>query len=477
MEEYSEMNGQNDEQNIGGEFGGSYYQHNAMPREKKSGQNSCAGYILVGILCLLVGIAVGSCTTTLAISGIKEAAESVLPGEDKGSGDNDDSGFSFEWHFGEKKPENNRPAKDEEYEEPEKKQYTRREMPVLDGQVPIISDTVNPAPDIVEQTFEGVVGVNSYEKVKDKDELEGYGSGFVLSSEGYIVTNAHVIKGASKVTVTLPDNDKQEIDAEVVGYDSTMDIAVLYIRKDGLKPLALGSAENVRVGDFTIAIGNPSGSELAGTATFGIISATSRNVNIDGHENEYLQTDAAINPGNSGGPLLNMKGEVIGITTAKNIFAGYDEYGNTISAEGLGFAIPINNISDIVDQLIKQGYVSGQSSLGITVKTVDSAVAQYYNMVQGAYVDSVNAGSCSEKAGVKKGDIITALNDKQITSTSDLASAKKNYKAGETVTLKIYRSGAYQELKVTLDEEKNTGSTSSRGSVTQQLPSVPKAST
>ena len=103
MEEYSEMNGQNDEQNTGGEFGGSYYQHNAMPREKKSGQNSCAGYILVGILCLLVGIAVGSCTTTLAISGIKEAAESVLPGEDKGSGDNDDSGFSFEWHFGEKK--------------------------------------------------------------------------------------------------------------------------------------------------------------------------------------------------------------------------------------------------------------------------------------------------------------------------------------------------------------------------------------
>ena len=355
MEEYSEMNGQNDEQNTGGEFGGSYYQHNAMPREKKSGQNSCAGYILVGILCLLVGIAVGSCTTTLAISGIKEAAESVLPGEDKGSGDNDDSGFSFEWHFGEKKPENNRPAKDEEYEEPEKKQYTGREMPVLDGQVPIISDTVNPAPDIVEQTFEGVVGVNSYEKVKDKDELEGYGSGFVLSSEGYIVTNAHVIKGASKVTVTLPDNDKQEIDAEVVGYDSTMDIAVLYIRKDGLKPLALGSAENVRVGDFTIAIGNPSGSELAGTATFGIISATSRNVNIDGHENEYLQTDAAINPGNSGGPLLNMKGEVIGITTAKNIFAGYDEYGNTISAEGLGFAIPIDKAVEVAEELITQG--------------------------------------------------------------------------------------------------------------------------
>ena len=448
MEEYSEMNGQNDEQNTGGEFGGSYYQHNAMPREKKSGQNSCAGYILVGILCLLVGIAVGSCTTTLAISGIKEAAESVLPGEDKGSGDNDDSGFSFEWHFGEKKPENNRPAKDEEYEEPEKKQYTGREMPVLDGQVPIISDTVNPAPDIVEQTFEGVVGVNSYEKVKDKDELEGYGSGFVLSSEGYIVTNAHVIKGASKVTVTLPDNDKQEIDAEVVGYDSTMDIAVLYIRKDGLKPLALGSAENVRVGDFTIAIGNPSGSELAGTATFGIISATSRNVNIDGHENEYLQTDAAINPGNSGGALLNMNGELIGINEAK--------YSST-QVEGMGFAIPISKAEPILQNLMNlttRYKVSDDKAayIGINMADVSADVSQNYGIPTGVCIMSVVDGSPAADAGFKKGDVITTFDGRSISNAKGLKETLTYYAAGETVDVTVQRAdnGEYKEVTLTL---------------------------
>lgn len=456
MEEYSEMNGQNDEQSTGGECGGSYYQHDAMPREKKSRQNGCAGYILVGILCLLVGIAVGSCTTTLAISGIKEAAESVLPGEDKDSGDNDDSGFSFEWHFGGKKPENNRPAKDEEYQEPEKKQYTGREMPVLDGQVPLISDAVNPAPDIVEQTFEGVVGVNSYEKVKDKDELEGYGSGFVISSEGYIVTNAHVIKGASKVTVTLPDNDKQEIDAEVVGYDSTMDIAVLYIRKGGLKPLALGSAENVRVGDFTIAIGNPSGSELAGTATFGIISATSRNVNIDGRENEYLQTDAAINPGNSGGPLLNMRGEVIGITTAKNIFAGYDEYGNTISAEGLGFAIPIDKAVEVAEELITKGHVV-RPGMGINVIEITEESAEKYDLHRGILIYSVTKNGPGHKAGLRVDDIVTAYDGISITTQGDFVDYIKDKRVGDTVSLAIIRGGEEITIDVTLGDVNELG--------------------
>ena len=453
MEEYSEMNGQNDEQNTGGEFGGSYYQHNAMPREKNSGQNSCAGYILVGILCLLVGIAVGSCTTTLAISGIKEAAESILPGEDNGSGDNDDSGFSFEWHFGGKKPENNRPAKDEEYQEPEKKQYTGREMPVLDGQVPLISDTVNPAPDIVEQTFEGVVGVNSYEKVKDKDELEGYGSGFVISSEGYIVTNAHVIKGASKVTVTLPDNDKQEIDAEVVGYDSTMDIAVLYIRKDGLKPLALGSAENVRVGDFTIAIGNPSGSELAGTATFGIISATSRNVNIDGRENEYLQTDAAINPGNSGGALVNTRGELIGINAML--------YSQTGSFSGYGFAIPTSIMNKVVADLKQYGTVQ-RALIGIQGQDVKNYVDAKKDKgedvdlgtMEGIYVAKVSEESAAEEAGMKEGDVITAIDGKPVGKMAELQEVLAKKRPGDKVTVTYLRDKKKATKTLTLKNEK-----------------------
>ena len=301
------------------------------------------------------------------------------------------------------------------------------------------------------------------------------GSGFIVTADGYIVTNYHVIAdaytGGYKVSVMTYDGTKY--DAEIRGVDGSNDIAVLKINASGLTPATLGNSDNLQVGDTVYAIGNPLG-ELSFSLTSGSVSALDRDITTQDSTtgatttNNMFQFDAAVNEGNSGGPVYNTKGEVVGIVTAKYASTG---------VEGLGFAIPINNISDIVNQLIKQGYVSGQSSLGITVKTVDSAVAQYYNMVQGAYVDSVNAGSCSEKAGVKKGDIITALNDKQITSTSDLASAKKNYKAGETVTLKIYRSGAYQELKVTLDEEKNTGSTSSSGSVTQQLPSVPKAST
>lgn len=452
MEEYNEMNGQNSEQNTGG----GYYQHDTMPKQKKNRQNNCAGYILVGILCLLVGMAVGSCATTLAISGINKAAESLLPGEDKDDGDDDDGGFGFEWHFGETNPESNEPAKEEEYQEPEKKQYTGREMPALDGQTPIISDTTNPAPDIVEQTFESVVGVNSYEKIDDRDELAGYGSGFVISSEGYIVTNAHVIKGASKVTVTLPDSDQEEIDAEVVGYDSTMDIAVLYVRKDGLKPLALGSAENVRVGDFTIAIGNPSGSELAGTATFGIISATSRNVNIDGRENEYLQTDAAINPGNSGGPLLNMKGEVIGITTAKNVFAGYDEYGNTISAEGLGFAIPIDKAMEVVEELITQGHVA-RPGIGVNVVEITEENAEKYDLHPGILIYSVTKNGPAHKAGLRVDDIVTAYDGISVTTQDDFVNYIKDKRVGDTISLEIIRNGEKMTLEVTLGDINEMG--------------------
>jgi len=297
------------------------------------------------------------------------------------------------------------------------------------------------------------------------------GTGFFISTDGYILTNYHVIEDAytSNSTITVLTHDGTSYKATVTGVESSNDLAVLKIDATGCSAVTFGDSDSMSVGDTVYAVGNPMG-ELQFTMTSGMVSALDRAVTTDEYTTaiNMFQFDAAINEGNSGGPVYNTKGEVVGIVTAKYASTG---------VEGLGFAIPINNVSDIVDQLIKQGYVSGQSSLGITVKTVDSAVAQYYNMVQGAYVDSVNAGSCSEKAGVKKGDIITALNDKQITSTSDLASAKKNYKAGETVTLKIYRSGAYQELKVTLDEEKNTGSTSSSGSVTQQLPSVPKAST
>lgn len=298
------------------------------------------------------------------------------------------------------------------------------------------------------------------------------GSGFIVTSDGYIVTNYHVIadayNGGYKVSVITYDGTKY--DAEIRGVEGSNDIAVLKINATGLTPATLGNSDNLQVGETVYAIGNPLG-ELSFSLTSGTVSALDRDITTQDSStgetttNNMFQFDAAVNEGNSGGPVYNTKGEVVGVVTAKYASTG---------VEGLGFAMPINNLSDNIDQLIKQGYVSGKSSLGITVKTVDSAVAQYYNMVQGAYVDSVTPGSCSEKAGLKRGDIITALNGKTVTRSSELASAKKNYKAGETVTLKVYRSGEYLELKVTLDEQKSAGVASGRGA-SRQLPVIPKA--
>lgn len=301
------------------------------------------------------------------------------------------------------------------------------------------------------------------------------GSGFIVTSDGYIVTNYHVIAdahaGGYKVSVMTYDGTKY--DAEIKGVEESNDIAVLKINATGLSAATLGDSDDLQVGETIYAIGNPLG-ELSFTMTNGMVSALDRDITTqdsatgETNTNNMFQISAAVNEGNSGGPVYNTKGEIIGIVTAK-----YSDTG----VEGLGFAIPINDVSDVVDQLIKQGYVSGKSSLGIKVTTVDSAVAQYYNMVEGAYVNEIEAGSCSEKAGLKVGDIITAVNDKKVTSSSELSAAKKGYKAGETITLKVYRSGQYQDVEVTLDEQKNASSASHSGSQKNgegSLPVVPK---
>ena len=283
------------------------------------------------------------------------------------------------------------------------------------------------------------------------------GSGFIVTSDGYIVTNYHVIadaySGDYKVTVMLYNGDK--FDAKIVGVEESSDIAVLKIDATGLSAATLGNSDNMQVGETVYAIGNPLG-ELSFSMSSGMVSALDRDITTQDSTtgqtttNNMFQIDAAVNEGNSGGPVYNEYGEVIGIVTAK-----YSDTG----IEGLGFAIPINDVSSIVDELIKNGYVSGKANFGITVTTVDSTVAQYYNMVEGAYVYSVTSGSCSDKAGLKVGDIITAINDVEVKSASELTSEKKNYKAGDTVTLTVYRQpddnskkGEYIKIEVTLDE-------------------------
>lgn len=278
------------------------------------------------------------------------------------------------------------------------------------------------------------------------------GSGFILSQDGYILTNYHVIeaahRGGYEVSVMLHSGESYP--AEIVGYESEgTDVAVLKIEAEGLSPVALGSSENVQVGEMVFALGNPLG-ELAYTMTTGYVSALDRDIvskNSYTGETEtvrFFQFDAAVNEGNSGGPLFNTRGEVIGIVTAKYSSAG---------VEGLGFALPIDEAIYIAQELIEKGYVSGKAVLGIAGETVSEGVARYYDMVQGVYVWSVGEGSGAEKAGLKPGDIITALDEHTLTGTSELSHVEREYRAGDAATLTVYRNGGYIELDVVFDEE------------------------
>ena len=437
-----------------------YYAPGAeAPRKDKAKGNRAGGYVLTGVLCLLLGIAIGSGITALALSGIKQAVGSIEEkapsiGQDIEDALEDffDGGFDFEWHYGNRKPAQQEQS--DEYQEQEAREYISRELPQFDGALPVITDTANPAPDIVEQVFDGVVGINTYAEYQGEFVQDGYGSGFVVSSEGYIITNAHVIRGGDKITVTF--SDQEEVDAEVVGADSTLDVAVLKVEKGGLTPLALGDSDPVRVGEFTIAIGNPSGTELAGTTTFGIISATARSIHLDGRVNNFIQTDAAINPGNSGGPLLNMEGEVIGITTAKNIYAGYDEYGNSISAEGLGFAIPINEAMEVVCQLIENGRII-RPGMGVQVIGVDAESAEYYGIPEGILIYSVTRNGSAHKAGLKVDDIIVEYDGIAATTQDAFVEYVQTLSVGDVLHLTVDRNGETVKVDVTMADMNEMG--------------------
>ena len=273
------------------------------------------------------------------------------------------------------------------------------------------------------------------------------GSGFVITSDGYILTNYHVIEDANTIKVSFVDGTSY--DAELVGGEEENDIAVLKIDATGLTPVIIGDSDNVRVGEQVVAIGNPLG-ELTYSMTSGIISARDRSITMEnGEVMNMLQTDTAINSGNSGGPLFDMYGQVIGITSAK--LSGSSSSSATI--EGLGFAIPINDVKDMVTDIIENGYVTGKPYLGITVSTVPESVSERYGMSQGALVESGDPNSCAATAGIQEGDIITALNGTTVISSAELIEEKKNYNAGDTVTVEVERDGEKQTLSLTFDED------------------------
>ncbi len=273
---------------------------------------------------------------------------------------------------------------------------------------------------------------------------EGAGSGFIISADGYVVTNYHVINGATKITV-LPHNGK-EMTAKVIGTDASNDIALLKVEGTDLPYVTLGSSDALSVGDQVAAIGNALG-ELNATLTVGYISAKDRIVNTDGTVINMLQTDAAINSGNSGGPLFDMNGNVVGITTAK--YSGNSTSGATI--EGLGFAIPIDDVSGILSDLKEYGYVTG-AYLGVYVRDVDTS-GQSYGLPAGAYVEESIFGYCAQEAGIRTGDIIVNLGGYDVDSVTTLTRVLRRFKAGETISVTVYRSGKQEYLTVTLDEK------------------------
>lgn len=285
------------------------------------------------------------------------------------------------------------------------------------------------------------------------------GSGFVLTQDGYIVTNYHIIKEAvdnSSVTIEVTFADDTKYTAKLVGGEQDNDIAVLKIDATGLQPVTLGDSSQLVVGETVYAIGNPLG-ELTYTLTDGIVSALDRLITTSSQDANgntvsttlnVLQTNCAMNPGNSGGPLFDSYGNVVGVVSAK-----LTRSSSGVSAEGLGFAIPINDVKDIINDLIEHGYVTGKPYMGVQVNVVDE-VSQRYGIPAGAVVEYVAEGSCAEKAGLQVNDIITAIDDTAVDSPSALTAAlSSNYKAGDTATLTVLRGSDKITLSITFDEK------------------------
>lgn len=307
--------------------------------------------------------------------------------------------------------------------------------------------------EVYASTVNSVVSINcsavSTNIFGQQTESASSGSGFIYTADGYIVTNQHVVANASSINVTLYNGDTYP--ATLVGSDSDYDVAVLKIDAKDLPAVTLGSSTDVNVGDTVMAIGNPLG-ELTFSMSQGIVSCVNRAINVEGTPFNMIQVDASINPGNSGGPLMNLYGEVVGIVSAK-----YSSYANT-TVEGLGFAIPINDVQSIIKDIMENGSVGNKAYMAITAGTMTQQMAAQYkiNATEGVFVYSVEDDGAGDKAGLKLGDVITKLNDTQITSMEDLSAAKKGFKAGDTVTLTVLRDGKEITTQLTFDAQPQT---------------------
>jgi len=335
-------------------------------------------------------------------------------------------------------------------------------------QIEIVNNIESPATAIAEKVGPSIVGIKVNYVVQDfwfgVQQSSGSGSGIIIRSDGYILTNNHVIESAmssgnkiaknASIQVILPNQPDQFYDAKVIGRDEKTDIAVLKIDLSELPAAEIGNSDELKVGELAVAIGNPAGLEFMGSVTQGIISGLNRQIQVGtGQTLKVIQTDAAINPGNSGGALVNAKGQVIGVNTIKISGSNY---------EGLGFAIPINTAMEIANSLISDGYVKGRPYLGVKIDTrYNEEMAEMYKVPAGVLVSDVLPLSAAYNAGIKQGDIIVEFNGVPVKNINELEAEKNKYKAGDTVKLKIYRidstdytRGTYIDVELTLGEEK-----------------------
>ena len=328
---------------------------------------------------------------------------------------------------------------------------------VLPTEVHIESFFLNPSPDSVPNVVQdgGLSLQEIYEKnipsvvsiSCQQDRGNSTGTGVILTSSGYIVTNAHVVDGARSISVTL--TDERSFTATLIGSDAVSDLAVLHVEADNLTPAEFGDSGILRVGDSVAAIGDPLGKELRGTLTNGIVSAINRDVTTGGRTLTLIQTNAALNSGNSGGPLINCFGQVIGINTLK-----IGDFVDMAGVEGLGFAIPSTTVKEIVEQLIDQGYVSGRPTLGITGEAVSTFYQYYYRMPAGLYITELEDNSDAALKGMEEGDILISVDGNRITDTESLQTLLYNYEVGDTVNVIIYRGGRQYTADLTLHESK-----------------------
>ncbi len=325
--------------------------------------------------------------------------------------------------------------------------------PILNTKDRTEDENAMSAQEVYAKVAPSIVGIVTYNPSKGLiSSGAGQGSGIIMTEDGYIITNAHVIGNSDKYNVTVVIGNK-EYQAKVVGFDIRTDLAVVKIDANGLSPAAFGNSDQLAVGEWVLAIGNPGGLEFSNSLTRGLVSALNRSLKSENSSvnssSKFIQTDAAINPGNSGGALVNMYGQVIGINTAK-----------VKDFEGMGFAIPINTAKSVVDDIINKGYVSGRVKLGISVRPVSAYEAHINDVPQGILILEINEGNNLISQGVKVGDIITKIDGMNTTNTSDLYGELNKHKAGDTVNLTLYRRSALSsqsttlDVKVTLQEDK-----------------------